>query len=504
MNKRKHLSALAAVLLSGAMMLGVTAGAAVSAKEAPVKFDSNHVTLRFGVFTDEHFDGENTYTNGYKYVGKQMTAAIQFLKNKIGADHMPVMVMGGDLANWNGLSDVDLMYSYLKKSGLDGKKTELIVTPGNHDDWCTNGHEPKKDPLSRKKVFQDYNLFQERLHEYVYHDTKHTDARKLVKGYYHTTISGYHFLSVVGFDGDHGYEATNWLRRELTAIRKTKDRGKPVFIVTHCPPKDTVYGSFRNDRFASGTLGPVLKNFPEAVVLPGHTHSDADDPGCVWQQKDGYTVIHSGALCGALKEGTGEDELIEPEKHQFAMLEVDSNNNIRFHLYHLEPKGDSYVVEEYKNRQRDIHVNEPPEVSIPEISSKPDTSKPNTSRPEISSKPNTSKPDASKPDASKPDASKPEQSAQTEEPESSEESSEAVTEEETTVPETEESVQENESSDEQLPAEQNSAEESSQSKNSSGAVWSVIGIIAAVIVAGVAAFFLFRKKKNGNDEDEDA
>lgn len=102
-------------------------------------------------------------------------------------------------------------------------------------------------------------------------------ARKLFekelgqKPYTHYVINGFHFIGVSP-DCCSLYRAyskvTDWLDKELAeAVADAPE--KPVFVITHHPPKDTVYGS---DDWGDETLGAVFSKYKNVVDFAGHSH----------------------------------------------------------------------------------------------------------------------------------------------------------------------------------------------------------------------------------------
>lgn len=289
--------------------------------ESLAKFDDKNIILKLGLMSDLHFDAINTYTDNYKNNTAIVQTAVNFIKNKLGEDSMPAIVIGGDVINWNGLADLRMAKAAFEEC-LDPTKTELIPTVGNHDDWCTNNAEPVDDELSQKKVFVDYNLFDEVLGDYVYQNPISTISEDLlVQGYYHTSFNGVHILTIVGVDGNHGSYALNLMKKELDKIRESSDTGMPVFVVTHVPPRNTVIGTHvESGRWTSDTIANSLKDYPEVVLLTGHTHAKADTQEIFWQE-DGFSVLHCGPL------GSGD--------HFFATLEIDSKGCVRYSGYQV-------------------------------------------------------------------------------------------------------------------------------------------------------------------------
>ncbi|MBP1576271.1 MAG: metallophosphoesterase, partial [Oscillospiraceae bacterium] len=404
-----------------------------------------------------------------------------FYKEKIGEDKMPIMVLGGDVADT--LTTVDLqMAQKVFSAAVDSSKTELFLTPGNHDLYYSSASYVKKyDPkslYSSKNGFSNYNPYAAFLGDLVYQDTSRTSEALLKQGYYHTVVRGYHFLSMVCISGDPTDAALTWVKNEMKTIREEGNGNKPVFVVTHSSVTEKTE--------------KVLKDYPELVFLTGHTHASVFGRACVKQRANSFTSVH----CGDLKT------VNFPE---LGMIEIDANDTIRYSTYYMTfteegeetPKKRSYTVVEPDGNDHIFRVNERKEVS-----SKPtETSKPaETSKPgEVSSKPTeTSKPGEV---SSKPievsSVSSETSSVNTEVSSKIESSSvEMSSVSETSSAATETSSKEDASSSEVTsnPVSE-AASETSSPKGSPGSAWIVGLVIALVLIAAAACGVWFFRKK---------
>ena len=75
------------------------------------------------------------------------------------------------------------------------------------------------------------------------------------------------------------------------AAAAAKYPGKPLFIVDHTPERHTVFTTNFN---GSNEDGNVIKKFPQAIKLCGHTHNDIRNELCFWQGE--YNVVNAGCL----------------------------------------------------------------------------------------------------------------------------------------------------------------------------------------------------------------
>lgn len=144
----------------------------------------------------------------------------------------------------------------------------LIYTLGNHE-YPQNMHDP---------VLMD--------------EARAAYERAGYKQFYHTTVNGYHFISVgiQNWDREFTPEAEAWATKEIRrALRASGDL--PVFVVYHVPPRATV--SHSGDGRHSEAFRKFLLSSKRIVNIVGHTHVAPEDPNTIWQRSGGATVIHA-------------------------------------------------------------------------------------------------------------------------------------------------------------------------------------------------------------------
>lgn len=115
----------------------------------------------------------------------------------------------------------------------------------------------------------------------------------------HRLIGGYDFITFATFDRMHyAPEELPALEREIEKA-VARDPEKPVFVITHFPPANTVAGS--HDSAGSEGLFDVFKKFPQVVSLSGHTHYPLADERCIWQGE--FTAVQTSTLAyGCMSE----------------------------------------------------------------------------------------------------------------------------------------------------------------------------------------------------------
>lgn len=150
----------------------------------------------------------------------------------------------------------------------------------------------------------------------------------------HYVIDGFHFI---GASPDcssmhRAYKKTGvWLDEQLAkAVEDAPD--KPVFVVVHHPPADTVYGS---DDWGDETLDKVLIKYPNAVVFAGHSHYSLVDERSYYEGR--YRVFNTQAVAYIELEKGKVNGSVPPDAHVAPMgLVLDfSTDEIQVVRYNL-------------------------------------------------------------------------------------------------------------------------------------------------------------------------
>ena len=160
-----------------------------------------------------------------------------------------------------------------------------IVIPGNHDFWAPKGEKrlPAKESLER--FFGTMGMKSEWLR--------------------HTVVKGYSIIAVSATDekGENNHTPQE-VKQVSDLIGKAEKAapGKPVFVMTHCPPAFTAVGSAWKAKLPQtkgwywryDLVREMLKGHKQAVSLSGHTHLALQDERAIWQGD--FTAISVGVL----------------------------------------------------------------------------------------------------------------------------------------------------------------------------------------------------------------
>ena len=82
----------------------------------------------------------------------------------------------------------------------------------------------------------------------------------------------------------------SWFEEQIKLALENNDN-KPIFVTTHFPPKNTVYGS---QEWGDDTLNEYFKKYPQIINFSGHSHFSLIDERSIYQ-KD-YTAIQTQSI----------------------------------------------------------------------------------------------------------------------------------------------------------------------------------------------------------------
>lgn len=157
----------------------------------------------------------------------------------------------------------------------------------------------------------------------------------------HKTISGYDFIALA-LSTDAGYtEADMALLKEALDRAVQRDAAKPIFVLTHYHPAETVNDSSAADG-RGGLLRKLLNAYPQVVNLSGHTHNPLQDPRSIWQGE--FTVVDTSTLCYGCLEGN------PPMANQISCLIPYGHEAVGFML--MEVYRDRLVFRRFTARDR--------------------------------------------------------------------------------------------------------------------------------------------------------
>lgn len=240
--------------------------------------------LTFAILSDVHISEKD------KSKSEKLENALYIINKRV--PNIDKYIFTGDYTNSGSIEEYNL-FNEIYSRNVSSKEKRIAVM-GNHDYW--NG----LDIEDSKKRFKN------ELKEEIYSSQK---------------IKGYTFISLsTENDEIHGYysqESLDFAKKEIEKSIK-ENKNKPIFLFTHQPPKDTIYGS---DVWGNNHLKEVFNEYQQVVLFAGHSHFPLNDERGIY--KKNYTVVTSGGIGGIDLEENNIDV-----ESQGLIVKVDKNNKI--------------------------------------------------------------------------------------------------------------------------------------------------------------------------------
>lgn len=270
----------------------IRVGAAFAAAPFLVGGDSSDGSarvMRIGVMTDTH-------------VGKTVEScsrvrqALELFKSK-GCD---MVINNGDIADWHYPTGYQAYRQVSDEVYGSDYHPQEIFTYAWHDTYAYNGL--SRSEWSKASVQMQAFADVQRILK-----AKNGPLAKIL-------FRGYVFLVFPQFVGDRGYISfAEYEQMIASACAETPDR--PVFVVDHIPPGETVYSSYM---WGDKRRTRVLSKYPQVVHLSGHVHGSLRNDLFIWQKE--FTAINSGCL--QVWRGDVSSDT-EPAKKEYGVLTID-------------------------------------------------------------------------------------------------------------------------------------------------------------------------------------
>ena len=243
--------------------------------------------LTFAVISDVHIGND---------VGEgPMVKVPKALRNITSHGELDALVIAGDLTDHGKVEEwQQFVETFTDSSHFTNPVNDFCFVMGNHDNYDTNGQSNFQEGLKDFNNGEPYPL-----HSY-----------KVIKGYPFvmvSTLNGCNNDIDRRADGTDAYppKTVQWL--EETMERASQEcPGKPIFVITHIPPRWSCYSTWIEYENGIGwcmqVLNRVLNEYPQAIVFAGHSHYPVGDPRSIHQganpdseHKNFYTVINTGS-----------------------------------------------------------------------------------------------------------------------------------------------------------------------------------------------------------------
>lgn len=274
--------------------------------DGPVKadFDNDNVIFRFGAVSDTHNNKPN------------VVKMLQVL-NGWGNKPMDALVIAGDISErvyYDGrVSEIPEIRETFEHNLSED--VDIFFVLGNHD----------SSNSSHAEIF--YDGLGERFYrtEYDKEFTRRTGNR-------HSLLNGYHFIAIeTDYDTETiPPESMDFLRSTLDQIVSNPEYDNEyIFVVSHTSPAGTVANSS-----PIGTLTPLVKDYPQVILLTGHSHNTVYDERNILQTD--FTTVCLGSVSysrfpGNYLESMPGSSLIEGSYTLSVgtMIEIDGEGNVK-------------------------------------------------------------------------------------------------------------------------------------------------------------------------------
>lgn len=218
--------------------------------------------IKVGMISDPHCLANNNWNGNLK-------TSLNYFKN----ENVDAIVIAGDIVDKAFASNYKA-YTDTVYQVFGDNPPQMVLCMGNHDFWKVHSIESPKDEM--------YALFQE--------STEQTPN-------YAVKVKGFWFIAVAPDSGGLPYKGNiDWLK-EKVAEAATDSGDKPIFVVAHDNAANTTLSASSRD------LLNALKDYPQVVLMSGHTHYACQDERTIYQKY--FTSIDLGSVAYTTIEGQG-------------------------------------------------------------------------------------------------------------------------------------------------------------------------------------------------------
>lgn len=279
-------------------------------------------TLKIGIVSDMQLapkGGSDVYDNAYR-------KTLEFFKSQ----NVNMMINAGDYTDTATQKAVDNYAAILNEVYPAEQRPVSLSILGNHDYWLPYFVDCWEIPFKSKM------------------QRRFLKATGETSPWTHKVVNGYHFIGFSPTNGNMDSSAytdkIDWAREQIElAIQDDPD--KPVFVITHAPPSDTVYMSDEEDYSA---LSELFAQYPQVVSISGHTHAPLLEDRSIWQGK--YTAVNTQCVSyvcfekGMLCSGTDDASI---EQNPMCMILEITDDALTFTRYSIltgEQQGEPWRI----------------------------------------------------------------------------------------------------------------------------------------------------------------
>lgn len=332
---RYYLRSLCCVILVMAMLISYAPFGVINQVRAEADFTP---VVRFAVTSDTHVRPSSDPLNGYEQLAALMESVYAYSEAQ-SYNKLDGIFFVGDNTNRGAQSEQTYFFNYVNSHLKEGTTFRAVL--GNHE-FYANGYDYDGD--AGPAEFMKYSGW---------------DAVD-----FHEELGDYHVIMVsMNKYGSYSYFTDSklaWLKGEIEKAI-ADDPNKPVFVMQHMSPYDTMKGSTGTG--SDKKLRTLLDSYPQVINFSGHTHVSMSDPRVIWQ--DTFTALNTGSLAylnlpimGVTNSGKGLDDeggwsssagnQGDRNGRLYYMVEIDADSTVRIltvDMYNNTVICEPYVID---------------------------------------------------------------------------------------------------------------------------------------------------------------
>ncbi len=303
-------------------------------------FDENNVIFTFSAMSDVHISG-----SWYKGVSRQKLINGLSFARETASNPVDAYVFAGDFTDcMNSKANVllgekwgdDFDKAKAEQSAAEfetlreafnehiPEEAEIIYCLGNHDSVNRNNIDRFIKEFSSRDTIGDNKNF-DRMYR------TDLDLESMKQGMRHCVCKGYHFLCIDIEHEEEGYQKTlEFLKKNLDEIT-AKEPLKYVFVIYHYKVPHTNFASDTENPTCARKIGEFLKNYPQVVLLTGHTHTSIAHERAIHQKY--YTNVEGSCVSYVspnwVFKDLNETHAMHYDVSEGLLFEVDKNGAVR-------------------------------------------------------------------------------------------------------------------------------------------------------------------------------
>ena len=224
----------------------------------------NQKELKIGIISDTQLPPEYyTKNDYYDTFVDHLDRTLRILNSQ----KIDILIVAGDISDQGATYSYNLFLSRFNHI-FKNKKPILNIIMGNHDYWSKEQESASKSQMKFHYAFKQ-------------------------SPFSHKVINGYHFIM---WSHENRYldltaaSKIEWVKEQIEIALK-EDKNKPIFVITHMNPFDTVYGSIE---WGNINIKNALINYENVISISGHSHFSLIDERSIWQGN--FTAIQTQAI----------------------------------------------------------------------------------------------------------------------------------------------------------------------------------------------------------------